>query len=469
MPAALLGTFAAWTLISVTWSASAEATFDEFNRVTLYLGILILASLVRSPPTRERLVDALTLAVTGIALVALASRLFPGALPERSLAAFLPAVATRLSFPLGYWNGLAIFVALGIPLLLRTSIVAKALVTRAAAVAVLPIVGCVVYLASSRGGVATGIVGAVCFVALTARRWTAVAALVAGGIGTAASVAVLLDRQQLVNGPLGSAAAHDQGRSAALLIALLCIGAGAVFAAGARFLGSRRLRLPAPRAVTAAVGVVLVVAIVLAHPVRRFEEFRALPQQSLAANDFARAHLTSGSGSGRWQFWTSAFDEWKRHPVAGGGAGSFEQWWAQHASFSYFVRNAHSLYLETLGELGLVGFAILALFVLTSVVLGARALRRGSTDSRVTSSALMALFVAYLVAAGVDWVWELTAVTALSIFSLGLLLASSTAAEEAAAGSKRQFVGGTSSARHGGSRGHRRRGDPDARAVADRQ
>ena len=440
MPAALLGTFAAWTLISVTWSASAEATFDEFNRVTLYLGILILASLVRSPPTRERLVDAVTLAVTGIALVALASRLFPGALPERSLAAFLPAVATRLSFPLGYWNGLAIFVALGIPLLLRTSIVAKALVTRAAAVAVLPIVGCVVYLASSRGGVATGIVGAVCFVALTARRWTAVAALVAGGIGTAASVAVLLDRQQLVNGPLGSAAAHDQGRSAALLIALLCIGAGAVFAAGARFLGSRTLRLPAPRAVTAAVGVVLVVAIVLAHPVRRFEEFRALPQQSLAANDFAKAHLTSGSGSGRWQFWTSAFDEWKRHPVAGGGAGSFEQWWAQHASFSYFVRNAHSLYLETLGELGLVGFAILALFVLTSVVLGARALRQGSTDSRVTSSALMALFVAYLVAAGVDWVWELTAVTALSIFSLGLLLASSTAAEEAAAGSKRQFV-----------------------------
>ena len=71
LPAALLGTFAAWTLISVTWSASAEATFDEFNRVTLYLGILILASLVRSPPARERLVDALTLAVTGIALVAL--------------------------------------------------------------------------------------------------------------------------------------------------------------------------------------------------------------------------------------------------------------------------------------------------------------------------------------------------------------------------------------------------------------
>jgi hypothetical protein len=438
LPVALLGAFAAWTLISVTWSSNDEATFDEFNRVTLYLGILILASLVRSPPARERFVDGLTLAVTGIALVALTSRLFPGALPERSLADFLPAVATRLSFPLGYWNGIAIFVALGIPLLLRMSIVANALVVRAAAVAVLPIFGCVIYLASSRGGVATGVVGAACFVAFTARRWTAVAALVAGGLGTAASVAVLLDRQQLVNGPLGGSAAHDQGRSAAVLIAMLSIGAGVVFAVAARFLGSRRLRLPAPRAITAVLCVLLAVAIILAHPVRRFEEFRALPQQPLAANDFARAHLTSGSGSGRWQFWTSAFDEWKRHPVAGGGAGSYEQWWAQHASFSYFVKNAHSLYLETLGELGLVGFGFLALFVLASVVLGARALRHGSTDSRATDSALLALFVAFLVAAGVDWMWQLTAVTALSMFALGLLLASSPSAVQAAAGSERQ-------------------------------
>ena len=136
----------------------------------------------------------------------------------------------------------------------------------------------------------------------------------------------------------------------------------------------------------------------------------------------------------------SAFDEWKRHPLAGGGAGSFGQWWAQHASFSYFVKNAHSLYLETLGELGLVGLGILALFVLVSVVLGIRALRQGSTDSRVTASALFALFVGYLAAAGVDWVWELTAVTALSTFALGLLLASSTSAKEAGAGSKRQFA-----------------------------
>ena len=34
------------------------------------------------------------------------------------------------------------------------------------------------------------------------------------------------------------------------------------------------------------------------------------------------------------------------------GAGSYESWWAQHGSISYFIRDAHSVWLETLGELG---------------------------------------------------------------------------------------------------------------------
>src|SRR5207249_3324214 len=127
---------------------------------------------------------------------------------------------------------------------------------------------------------------------------------------------------------------------------------------------------------------VLLLAI-LAHPIRRFDAFKALPHDSAATQGFARTHLTSGNGSGRWQFWASAVQEWKRHPLAGGGAGSFEQWWAQHASFSYFVRDAHSVYLETLAELGLVGFGLLAAFLVAGAVLGARAFRRGPAEARI--------------------------------------------------------------------------------------
>ena len=42
------------------------------------------------------------------------------------------------------------------------------------------------------------------------------------------------------------------------------------------------------------------------------------------------------------------------------GAGSYQSWWSEHASLPLFVRDAHSLWLETLAELGVVGLLLLA-------------------------------------------------------------------------------------------------------------
>ena len=81
-----------------------------------------------------------------------------------------------------------------------------------------------------------------------------------------------------------------------------------------------------------------------------------------------RGHLLSASSTGRWQFWKAAGEQFEEHPVVGDGAGSYEAWWAQHGSFAMFITDAHSLYLETLGELGVVGFALL----LAAFVLGSR-------------------------------------------------------------------------------------------------
>ena len=82
---------------------------------------------------------------------------------------------TRLSFPLGYWNGLGVFVALGIPLLLRAALVGRDARVRAIALAPIPVLAAVIYLTSSRGGVGTALLGAVVFLALTERRWRAAA------------------------------------------------------------------------------------------------------------------------------------------------------------------------------------------------------------------------------------------------------------------------------------------------------
>ena len=424
LPTLLLCLFAGWTLASLLWASSAEDSFNEFDRVSLYIGVFLVASLITGRVHRARLVDGLTLAIAAIALVALGSRLLTTGVQERKLATFLPAASSRLSFPLGYWNGLAIFVALGVPLLLRASIVARHRLVRASAVAALPVFGSVIYLASSRGGVATALVGAALFLALTPGRGTAVWALCTGTLGTAAAIAVLLGRTQLVNGPLSTTVAAHQGHTAAIIICLSSIAAGALFAAGAPAIAGRRLPPRVGKGLAIAGILLLVVGVVAAHPIRRAEQFSA-PPQGTGGSDFARAHLISGNGSGRWQFWTAALHQWEKHPLQGDGAGSFASWWAQHASFSYFVTNAHSLYLETLGELGLVGLGLLAAFFIASLALGGRAVIAARGEDRVTASALLALVAAYAVAAGVDWMWELTAVTVVGLFSLGLLVASS--------------------------------------------
>ena len=72
-----------------------------------------------------------------------------------------------------------------------------------------------------------------------------------------------------------------------------------------------------------------------------------------------RAQLALGdpqlTGSGRYQFWEAAVEESETAPWNGIGPGTFEFWWARHGSYSGFVRNAHSLYLESLAELGILG------------------------------------------------------------------------------------------------------------------
>ena len=210
----MLAAFALWTLASLIWTSDAEATFDEFNRVSLYLATFVFVTLAaseahdrplggrarawRSPPSRSSRST---------------SRLFPGSFPEGDLPTFLPGAVTRLSFPLGYWNGLAIFLGLGVPLLLRVALVARTPAVRALALVPMPVIAAAIYLTSSRGGFLTALLGALAFIALTERRWTAAAAFAVSLVGGAAAIAILLGRDELVDGPLGTDLVERQGRA----------------------------------------------------------------------------------------------------------------------------------------------------------------------------------------------------------------------------------------------------------------
>lgn len=425
----LLAALALWTLVSVFRSPSAEDAFNEFNRVSVYLGVYVLVLLASTRRTIGRWADALAVAIVAVSVVALVSRLFPGSFSDRGLATLLPSAATRLSVPLGYWNGLGVYVGLGVPLLLRVALVGRGPWVRGLALAPLPAMASVLYLTSSRGGFATAIVGSVVFIALTERRWSAAGAAAVAAAGSALAIDALLDSDQLVNGPLGTDLVREQGRSAALLVGLACALSGFAYGAGVRLLGSRIQPGHTIGRLALAAGVVALIAgIVASDPAQRLETFKQTPEQAALGDggDFVRRHLLSGGGSGRWQFWSAAVDQWREHPALGEGAGSYEAWWAENASFSYFVRDAHSLYFEVLGELGIVGLFLVTGLVLAGLGVGARRALRDAGEMRVTIAALTSLFAAFAVAAGFDWVWELAGVSVIAFTALALISGPST-------------------------------------------
>src|SRR5205823_5184289 len=82
--------------------------------------------------------DGLALGIVAVGLLALGSRLFPAVLQgDEGLREYLPSL-TRLSYPLGYWNGLGIFVALAFPLLLAAASLDRRPLLRGLAVAPAP-------------------------------------------------------------------------------------------------------------------------------------------------------------------------------------------------------------------------------------------------------------------------------------------------------------------------------------------
>ncbi len=415
----------------MSWAESPERAFAEFNRVALYLGVFVLAVALGTPANVRQWRDGIAAGIAAIGVVALASRLFPDFVDERSLFQFLPGGETRLSYPLDYWNGLGIFTGLAFPLLLGAATGARSALGRAVALAPLPALAATIYLTSSRGGAATAIAGVAVFLALTSRRGRALWLTLCGSVGSALAIAVLLDREELVDGPLQSAAATNQAESAAIMIALACIATAALPALLSRFAPRRSVTLgrPARLALAGFAVVAALVAIVAIDPMERVNTFKKPPDEFQAIEtDFTRSHLLSGSGSGRWQFWETAADQFASEPLRGHGAGSYESYWAQHGDLFRFIRDAHSLYLETLGELGLIGFALLVGALLAGLGIGARRLFAAGDDERVLIASLMALVLAWCLAAGIDWMWELTATAVVAVAALGLLAGPAAAA-----------------------------------------
>src|SRR4029077_12571244 len=208
---------------SINWASDAERAFAQFDQVSLYVAVLAIAIVLGRLLPANVLVGGVALALSTTAGVALVSRFFPSTFGVESGLKILPALVNRLSFPLGYWNGLGIEVALAYPLLLSFMTSRRSRVAGALAALPLPLLGAVMYLTSSRGAFAATAVGIVAFLALTPRRWPALAAVVVAGVAGAVAVAVLVPKKALVNGHMRTPLGVQQGHHAALWIAIACV------------------------------------------------------------------------------------------------------------------------------------------------------------------------------------------------------------------------------------------------------
>ena len=117
----------------------------------------------------------------------------------------------------------------------------------------------------------------------------------------------------------------------------------------------------------------------------------------------------------------SLFDDgFLRHPIDGTGAGTYATLWTRYGRSSTRVLNAHSLYLEELAELGIVGGGVVIAVVVSILVALAR---RARGPGRSVWAALFAGALMWAVHAGVDWDWQMPAATAWFFAAGGLALA----------------------------------------------
>jgi O-antigen ligase len=127
--------------------------------------------------------------------------------------------------------------------------------------------------------------------------------------------------------------------------------------------------------------------------------------------------VDSIAGENRPRYWRVAWDDFESNPLLGSGAGTFGSYWLSHrpATTGEFAHDAHSLYLETLAELGLVGLVLL----LPALALPLIDLRQRRDGLLATAAGG---YVVFLVHAGIDWDWEMPAVTLAGLLCGGAVL-----------------------------------------------
>jgi O-antigen ligase len=410
--------FAVLTLASGLWSHAPGVARVEFDLPLVYLlTMLLFGSIGRTGARLRWLVRGLAAATVITCICGLITRLLPHLWP------ISPEIANdRLSFPVTYWNVLGLVAAIGVVLCVHlSSDLREPRWARVLAAAAVPPLATTLYFTFSRGSIAACIIALVAYL-LIGRPLGLISSLLVIGPSTGIALKLAYDANLLASPNPTTAAAVVQGRHVAIAVGICAVAGAVVRMLLAQSLDTRLVRLTLPDYLrpsrgwhawvpVAAAAVIAVVAFrgTLAHDYHRF-----VHPVTTTGSDL-RARLTDPTNNGRLGYWHVASRQFKLAPVAGQGAGTYASAWAEYRASSNFARDAHSLYMETLDELGVVGLVLLLITILTILV---RAAARARGPRRPLYAAVFAALLAWAIHAGVDWDWEMPVVT-IMFFALG--------------------------------------------------
>jgi O-antigen ligase len=327
----------------------------------------------------------------------------------------------RLSDPLGYWNALGILAAMGWLLALGLAARSGPLV-RCLAAGSTVIFSLALYFTYSRASWIALFVGLGAAIALETRRLQLITTALVLAPWSIIAVAVASTSPALTHQGAALSAASRDGHGLAAIAIGLGVGASLTILLF-DWLASVVSVPQGVRRVYAGTLLFLLAAFLIVvfgrygfPPTlarKAYHSFNVSP----STGDDLNSRLFSLGGNGRSENWRAAWHEAEAHPILGGGAGSYSQFWFLHRPDESTVHDAHNLYLETLAELGPVGLALLV-FTLAVPFAAVR---------RARSSPLVAIacgaYVAFLLHAAVDWDWEMPAITLTGLFCAIVLLA----------------------------------------------
>jgi hypothetical protein len=431
----LLAAFACWNGITLLWSVAPNQTWLELNRAITYVVTLCLAVALGASSARaiRHVAAGYFLIALLVTVYGLGQKLFPGlhvgGLVDLNQTGPLP----RLQEPLGYWNALALFIVMAVPIALALATDAsRTSRVRLAALCASELMLLVVAFTYSRGGLLALAAGLAVAIATGGERLRSATWLAAAAVAAVPPVVFGLESHALTTA--GVSLGHRETAGAELALVLVASLALLIVAGRRLLILEPRVRISARRAPAvrrlalgaAALAVIAALAAVslssrglggtVSHAWHTFTSTKATSNTN-------PSRLLSADSENRWVWWKEAARGFGDRPLGGWGAGSFGVVHLLYRRDTLTVQQPHSVPLQFLAETGIVG-ALLAIggFVLLTVSAARTPRRLPHGPERLLGAALLAGAVAYGIHSLYDWDWDIPAVSIPAFMFLGVLV-----------------------------------------------